>query len=217
MKKIIDAMDKGIGMLEKIVLFGSITVMLIVTAIEVLDAKVLHANLMWTTEVNRIMLVWCILSGASVAAGTRSHLGVEFLVRKMPKKIAKWVVLFTDLICIFVSGYVVASGIALVSMQIRLGSVYSITRWPTAVGELAVPVCFAQRRKVKDFFIKFKKKSHFADFLTEQTLDFVLHRLFCGLAEMHTDDIGCLADLLSDSRASGGVGCGIVHSKSSCK
>lgn len=113
MKKIIDAMDKGIGMLEKIVLFGSITVMLIVTAIEVLDAKVLHANLMWTTEVNRIMLVWCILSGASVAAGTRSHLGVEFLVRKMPKKIAKWVVLFTDLICIFVSGYVVASGITL--------------------------------------------------------------------------------------------------------
>ena len=53
-------------MLEKIVLFGSITVMLIVTAIEVLDAKVLHANLMWTTEVNRIVLVWCILSGASV-------------------------------------------------------------------------------------------------------------------------------------------------------
>ena len=44
-------------------------------------------------------------------------------MRKMPKKIAKWVVLFTDLICIFVSGYVVASGIALVSMQIRLGSV----------------------------------------------------------------------------------------------
>ena len=74
-----------------------------------------------------------------------------------------------------------------------------------------------QRRKVKDFFIKFTKKSHFADFLTEQTLDFVLHRLFCGLAEMDTDDIGCLADLLSDSRASGGVSCGIVHSKSSCK
>ena len=78
-----------------------------------------------------------------------------------------------------------------------------------------------QRRKVKDFFIKFKKKSHFADFLTEQTLDFVLHRLFCGLAEMDTDDIGGLANLLSDSRAravvGGAVGCGIVHSKSSCK
>ncbi len=77
---------------------------------------------------------------------------------------------------------------------------------------------FCQRRKVKDFFIKFKKKSHFADFLTKHTLDFVLHRLLGGLAEMDTDDIGGLANLLSDSRASGGVGCGIVvHSKSSCK
>ena len=75
----------------------------------------------------------------------------------------------------------------------------------------------SKRRKVKDFFIKFTKKSHFADFLTEHTLDFVLHRLLGGLAEMDTDDIGCLANLLSDSRASGGVGCGIVHSKSSCK
>ena len=49
-------------------------------------------------------------------------------------------------------------------------------------------------------------------FLTEQTLDFVLHRLFCGLAEMHPDDIGGLADLLSDSRARGvGGGLSLIH------
>ena len=72
-------------------------------------------------------------------------------------------------------------------------------------------------KKSRTFSSNSKKKSHFADFLTEQTLDFVIHRFFCGLAEMHTDDIGGLANLLSDSRASGGVGCGIVHSKSSCK
>ncbi len=77
-----------------------------------------------------------------------------------------------------------------------------------------------QKRIVKDFLIKFTKKSHFADFLTEHTLDFVLHRLFRRLAEMDTDDIGGLAYLLSDSRARAVVGavcCGIVHSKSSCK
>lgn len=75
----------------------------------------------------------------------------------------------------------------------------------------------ARDKKSRTFSSNSKKKSHFADFLTEQTLDFVLHRFFCSLAEMHTDDIGGLANLLSDSRASGGVGCGIVHSKSSCK
>ena len=97
---------------------------------------------------------------------------------------------------------------------------YAVGRWNAysdALYYIKQNVSLRQRRKVKDFFIKFTKKSHFADFLTEQTLDFVLHRFFCGLAEMHTDNIGCLADLLSDSRASGAVGCGIVHSKSSCK
>ena len=75
----------------------------------------------------------------------------------------------------------------------------------------------ARDEKSRTFSSNSKKKSHFADFLTEQTLDFVLHRFFCSLAEMHTDDIGCFADLLSHSRARGTVGCGIVHSKSSCK
>jgi hypothetical protein len=83
--------------------------------------------------------------------------------------------------------------------------------------EIKMLLAVLPETKSQGLFHQIQKKSHFADFLTEQTLDFVLHRLFCGLAEMDTDDIGCLADLLSDSRASGGVGCGIVHSKSSCK
>jgi len=143
MKKVISVLDKIMGKIEKTVLFGSVSIMLIVTAIEVLDAKLLHANLMWTSEINRILLAWCILSGASVAAGTRSHLGVEFIVSKLPKKVARWIVLLTDIICVFVCGYVIASGITLVSMQFKLGSVFSITRLPTPVAELAVPVCFA--------------------------------------------------------------------------
>ena len=75
-------------------------------------------------------------------------------------------------------------------------------------------------RIVKDFLIKFTKKSHLADFITKHTLDFVLHRLFGGLAEMDTHDIGGLADLLSDSRAridGCSIDCDIVHSKFSCR
>ena len=41
---------------------------------------------------------------------------------------------------------------------------------------------------------------------TDDTFNFIV-------AMMYTQ----LFNLLSDSRASGGVGCGIVHSKSSCK
>ena len=97
-----------------------------------------------------------------------------------------------------------------------IGSLISCFRNSLLLGREKLLSIF-RRRKVKDFLITFTKKSHFADFFTEQTLDFVLHCLFCGLAEMHTDDIGGLADLLSDSRARGVVSCGIVHAKSSCK
>ena len=53
--------------------------------------------------------------------------------------------------------------------------------------------------KSQGLFHQIQKKSHFADFLTEQTLDFVLHCLLGGLAEMHTDDIGCLRSAFSQS------------------
>ena len=57
------------------------------------------------------------------------------------------------------------------------------------------------------------------DFLTKHTLDFVLHRLLGGLAEMDTDNIGGLSDFSSDCWAVIGFWCicSISHSKSSCK
>ena len=72
---------------------------------------------------------------------------------------------------------------------------------------------------VKDFLITFRKKSHSACFLPEQTLDFVLHRLLAGLAEMDTDDIG---GLVNSSLKSWAIVvfrcvCGLCHRKSSCK
>mgnify|MGYP007007140600 CR=1 FL=1 len=45
-------------------------------------------------------------------------------------------------------------------------------------------------------FNHFHKEVHFAYFLTKHTLDFVLHRLLSGFAEMDMDDIGGLSDFL---------------------
>lgn len=67
---------------------------------------------------------------------------------------------------------------------------------------------------VKDFLIMFTKKSHFRHLLTKQTLDFVLHRLFCVFAEMDTNHIGGLVDGLAVARLCvlcGGLDCVCVH------
>ena len=80
--------------------------------------------------------------------------------------------------------------------------------------------CFARDELSRTFSSSSRRSYILLDFLSEHTLDFVLHRLFCGLAEMDTHDIGGLTYLLSDSRARdvrGVAGRCIVHSKSSCK
>ena len=47
---------------------------------------------------------------------------------------------------------------------------------------------------VKDFLIKFTKKSHLRHLLTEQSLDLVLQRFFACFAEMNMDKVGGLPD-----------------------
>ena len=67
---------------------------------------------------------------------------------------------------------------------------------------------------VKDFLIMFTKKSHFRHLLTEQTLDFVCHRLLCVLVEMDTNHIGGLVDGLTETRLCVlcvGLNCVCVH------
>jgi TRAP-type C4-dicarboxylate transport system permease small subunit len=142
-KKVISVLDKVMATIENYLLFFSISVMLITCAIEVLDNFIFRFGFMWTGEVLRIMLIWTICTGASVAAGKREHLGVMFFLEKLPKKVAKWVRLFTDILSIGVCSYIVVSGVAYVKMQFAIGSIFSVTRWPQPVAQLAVPICFA--------------------------------------------------------------------------
>jgi len=129
--------------LENFVLYAAMGIMILTCAVQVLDNFIFNFGFMWTSEVLRIMLIWTICSGVSVAAGRREHLGVTFLLLKLPKNISKWVKLVTDILSVGVCTYIVISGIAYVTMQIETGAVFSITRWPQPVAQLAVPICFA--------------------------------------------------------------------------
>lgn len=66
-------------------------------------------------------------------------------------------------------------------------------------------------RIVKDFFIKFKKKLHFAHLLAEQAQNFVLQGFFCRLAEMDSDKVGGLVDGLADAGRRVGFGNGLLN------
>lgn len=143
MKKIIKSMDRAMALVEYSVLIVAISLMIIVCMIQVVNRRVINIGAIWTEEVMRILLVWTICAGASVATGKRQHLGVTFFVDKMPQKIGRWVRLVTDLLCVFVAVYVVVSGAAYVSLQFKTNAIFSVTRMPQPVAQLAIPICFA--------------------------------------------------------------------------
>ena len=77
-------------------------------------------------------------------------------------------------------------------------------------------------RIVNDFFIKFKKKLHFANLLAEQAQNFVLQGFFRRLAEMDSDKVGGLVDGLADAGRRVVFGNGllnrcVVHQVPPCK
>ena len=143
MRKSIKIFDRIIAYFEQTILICALCLMIIVCAIQVINRTVINLGIIWSEEVLRILVVWTVCSGASVAAGRRQHLGVTFLVQKLPEYIAKRVVLATDILSIFVCVYIVVSGSSFVELQFRTNSFFSITRLPTPVAQLAVPICFS--------------------------------------------------------------------------
>ena len=140
--KVIKKLDKIIGTLETWLVLFCMSVMLITCVIEVVS-NLFGWGILWTGEILRIMLIWIICGAASAAAGKRQHLGIVFLIEKLPKKVAKWVRLFTDVLSILVCVYIVVSGAAYVKGQLAVKAIFSVTGWPQAVAQLAIPVCFS--------------------------------------------------------------------------
>jgi len=58
--------------------------MAMLTGVQVFSRYVLNHSLFWSEEVGRICLVWISFLGASAAYRRRAHIGVDFLVVRLP-------------------------------------------------------------------------------------------------------------------------------------
>lgn len=84
-KKISDKLNRGTEILIAILL----AVMSIVIFMQVVYRYVFHASLPWSEELGRYILVYLTFLGASVAVKRNSHIGVEMVVKLLPRSIAK--------------------------------------------------------------------------------------------------------------------------------
>ena len=63
--------------------------MALVTGLQVFSRYVLNHSLFWSEEVGRICLVWISFLGASAAYKRRAHIGMDFLVVRLPQNIRR--------------------------------------------------------------------------------------------------------------------------------
>jgi TRAP-type transport system small permease protein len=78
---------------EKIVqitLVGMVGVMTVIIIIQVFMRYLFLYSLSWSEEVARYLMIWVSFLGASLALKYGFHIGVEFVINRIPEKIRGW-------------------------------------------------------------------------------------------------------------------------------
>lgn len=133
MKKILDN-------LENYVMSAGLTIMTFITVINVISRKFLGLSMSFLEEITTAMFLLITLLGAAVAAKKGSHLGLSALTDLLPKKLQKYVVLFTWLTSVVFSVLLIKFGIDMVQSEIRMGITTPSLGWPEAIFGSFVPI-----------------------------------------------------------------------------
>lgn len=89
------------------ILLGLIVVIMFT---QVLFRYAFNNSLSWTEEIAKFLFVWVTFLGAALCFGENMHLGVDFLVRKVPVRFRKYLFVFNTTIIIFFNGLMVLIG-----------------------------------------------------------------------------------------------------------
>ncbi len=99
---------------------------------------VLHSPLTWSEESARYMMVWVTFMGAGLAMKKRRHIGITFLVDRLPARMRLAVNTLAELVIIAFMGIVTWQGLSLM-FQLR-SQVSPAMSFPMVVPYLAVPL-----------------------------------------------------------------------------
>lgn len=105
----------------------------VATFFEVVARYVFSASIGTGGEVAVFSIIWAAMIGAAVAARSGVHIGVDVLVKKLPARLAKFMVLLTLAVSAMFTFAVVLLGIELVQLSRTSGQVTAellFPRWP---------------------------------------------------------------------------------------
>ncbi len=134
-----DVVEKSLGGVCAVLL----TAMVAVVFANVVARYFLNAAIGWSEEVSRFMFIWVAFLGSVLAFRRGEHLGLDLLVKSLPRTAAHVVLLTGDLLVVAALVYLTKGGIEMTADSLESGWVSSAVPIPYGYVYLVVPVTFA--------------------------------------------------------------------------
>jgi TRAP-type transport system small permease protein len=130
------AIEKTIAFLIGILLAG----MVILVFGNVVARYFLNAAIGWSEEVSRFMLIWLAFLGAILAFIKNEHLGLDILIKYLPEKASKVLIVAADIFVLIALVYMTNGGIDMTKDSLASGWVSSAVPIPYGFVYMIAPI-----------------------------------------------------------------------------
>lgn len=140
---------------EESVLVICLAVMGLVLTAQILLRYFISAPISWAEELARYLQIWITFLGMGYAFRKKSHIALDLLLEKFPKKLSKAITIFNDLVMIVCSAMVIYVAPIFLSQQHKLSSTLHV---PLNLVYGVIPIGFGITilYLIADIILKFK-------------------------------------------------------------
>lgn len=149
------------NVLNKIIeccLIISLALLSIIVSLQVFSRYVFSISLPWSTDVNRFLFIYLVFLGAIIGVRNQSHLNIDVLVKKFPKKVQKILnivinlIILVFLIILVIAGLIfVLNSTTQVTPYLRVSISYYYLAIPLSALAMAYYLFFNLKDQIKNF------------------------------------------------------------------
>jgi len=149
------------NILNKIIEYGliiSLALLSIIVSLQVFSRYVFKLSLPWSTDINRFLFIYLVFLGAVIGVRDQSHLNIDVLIKKFPKKIQKLLnviinlIILVFLIILVIAGLIfVLSSITQVTPYLRISISYYYLAIPLSATVMIYYLFFHLKDQIKNF------------------------------------------------------------------
>ena len=136
MKQIIRKLEVFLETVLAVLMTG----MTLIVFLNVLSRYFLNISIPWTEEGSRFLLIFIVFIGAVLAYTDDGHLGLDVLVKALPKKASRYIVLLSHILSAVALSLLTYGGILLTGNTLRSGWTAPASGIPYGVIYLIVPI-----------------------------------------------------------------------------